>query len=391
MSSSQPNRRLVLALSSGLSGLFFEQAGALGAPPNRDIDYARALRNGRAYLKALPQTITNFQSPNSPGGLHDYYSQGDYWWPDPANPSGPYIRRDGITNPNRFDDHRQALIRLSLIMPALVAAFSVNRDPQFALAAQRHLDAWFVTPATRMAPHLNHAQAITNLNLGRGVGLIDTLHLVEVARAIKYLDLNSSLQNRSTIIEWFNQFTFWMKTSPNGIEERDSVNNHASCYVLQLAAFSELNNDLETRAWCVDRFKTALVPKQIATDGKQPLELARTKPYGYCLFNLEVLAALAHTLSTPNDNLWTYKTPESGSVADAFAFMLPYMLDKETWPFPRDVEYWNDWPVRQSSLLFAGKALATPKAIALWHSLNADPVVPEIIRNFPIRQPRLWL
>jgi hypothetical protein len=133
------------------------------------------------------------------------------------------------------------------------------------------------------------------------------------------------------------------------------------------------------------------VPKQIAPDGKQPLELARTKPYGYCLFNLEVLAALAHTLSTPNDNLWTYKTPESGSVADAFAFMLPYMMDKATWPFPRDVEYWNDWPVRQSSLLFAGKALATPKAIALWHRLNADPVVPEIIRNFPIRQPRLWL
>jgi Alginate lyase len=384
------NRRHVLALSATFPSLFVDSAFAHGIP-NRDIDRARSLRNGRLQLRALPQTITSFQSPTSPGGLHDYYSQGDYWWPNPANPSGPYIRRDGISNPNRFDDHRQALIRLSLIVPSLVAAFSVNRDRRFAIAAQRHLDAWFVSPATRMAPHLNHAQAITNVNTGRGVGLIDTLHLVEVARAIKFLEPRFALQNRNAIYAWFAQFVNWMKTSPNGIEERDSVNNHASCYVLQLAAFAQLNNDRETRAWCVDRFKAALVPKQIAPDGKLPLELARTKPFGYCLFNLEVLAALAHLLSTPNDNLWTFKTAQSGSVADVFAFMLPYIMDKSTWTFPRDVEHWNDWPVRHSSLLFAGRALGEPRAIALWQRLNPDPVIPEVIRNFPIRQPRLWL
>jgi hypothetical protein len=390
MPNSQLKRRRFLACCAALPA-FFTLPAAAASVPSRNLDRARSLRNGRIHYSALPQTITSFVSPTSPGGVHDYYSQGDYWWPDPANPAGPYIRRDGISNPNRFDAHRQALIRLSIIVPALVAAFSVNRDARFAIAAQRHLDAWFVTPATRMAPHLNHAQAITNVNTGRGVGLIDTLHLVEVARAITALEPHFQLQNRDKINDWFGEFTHWMKTSANGIEERDSINNHASCYVLQLVAFAALNDDRETRAWCVDRFKTALIPKQIAPDGKQPLEMARTKPYGYCLFNLEVLAALAHVLSTHGDDLWRHKTPQSGSVADAFSFMLPYMLDKKSWSFGQDVEYWNAWPVRQSSLLFAGRALNEPKAIALWQRLNPDPTIPEVIRNFPIRQPRLWL
>ena len=29
--------------------------------------------------------------------------------------------------------------------------------------------------------------------------------------------------------------------------------------------------------------------------------------------------------------------------------------------------------------------------IALWKTLNPDPAVPEVIRNFPVRQPLLWM
>jgi hypothetical protein len=38
-----------------------------------------------------------------------------------------------------------------------------------------------------MNPHLRYAQAIQGRVTGRGVGIIDTLHLVEVARAIEVL------------------------------------------------------------------------------------------------------------------------------------------------------------------------------------------------------------
>src|SRR5215475_7038183 len=84
------------------------------------IDRERILHAANKYLSQPPVTITASSSSRSHGGKHDYFSEGDYWWPDPKNPNGPYIRRDGLSNPDNFVDHRHALIRLSLQVPALV-------------------------------------------------------------------------------------------------------------------------------------------------------------------------------------------------------------------------------------------------------------------------------
>lgn len=70
--------------------------------------------------------------------------------------------------------------------------------------------------------------------------------------------------------------------------------------------------------------------------------------------------------------------------------MFPFIADKSKWPYKDDVEYWDDWPVRQPSLLFAGIALDRAQYFPVWRRLNPDPTVPEIIRNYPIRQPLLW-
>ena len=73
-------------------------------------------------MREQPQTITAAPAAHSAGGLHDYYSEGDYWWPNPKDPNGPYIRRDGMSNPANFVAHHDLLIRLSIQMPALTAA-----------------------------------------------------------------------------------------------------------------------------------------------------------------------------------------------------------------------------------------------------------------------------
>ena len=80
---------------------------------------ARVLAAADRYLKEAPVTVTASASPRSAGGPHDYFSEGDYWWPDPQNPDGPYIQKDGMSNPGNFNDHRRALMRLSVQMPAL--------------------------------------------------------------------------------------------------------------------------------------------------------------------------------------------------------------------------------------------------------------------------------
>jgi len=74
-----------------------------------------------------------------------------------------------------------------------------------------------------------------------------------------------------------------------------------------------------------------LVPNQVATDGRFPEELRRTKPYGYSLFNLEALATICRIPFTPQDNLWTFALTDGRGMTRAMEFMTPYIRDKRSW------------------------------------------------------------
>jgi len=360
------------------------------------IDRNRILHAANEYLPQPPVTITASSSPRSRGGKHDYFSEGDYWWPDPKNPDGPYIRRDGYSNPANFNDHREALIRLSLHVPALTAAAILTKDKRYAQHAALHLRAWFLDPATRMNPSLDYAQAIWGITPGRGTGIIDTLHLIEVSRAARHLEKMNAFTAAefSGIREWFAQYLDWMSTSKNGREEEEARNNHGTCWVAQAAAFAALTENQDAMANCRQRFRNNLMPDQLAADGSFPLELARTKPYSYSLFDLDVLAIVCEIASAPGnsaDNLWQFTLPNGNRYRKAIDFMFPFIQDKGKWPYAHDVEYFDDLPNRQPSLLFAGLAYREPKYIALWRTLPPDPKTAEIIRNFPVRQPLLWV
>lgn len=242
------------------------------------FDRVRVLKAANRYLKEQPITITASSSPRSAGGLHDFFSEGDYWWPDPQNPTGPYIQRDGMTNPNNFVDHRRYLMRLSVQVPALAAAWKLTKDERYAKHAVKHLHAWFVDDKTRMNPNLQFAQAIHGRFTGRGIGIIDTIHLVEVAQAIEWLKDSRAMSTDELggITKWFIDYLEWMTTSKNGIDEREAKNNHGTCWVMQVAAFARLVGNRELLNYSRERFKIVLVPNQIATDGSFPEELRRT-------------------------------------------------------------------------------------------------------------------
>jgi hypothetical protein len=59
------------------------------------FDQERILREADSYLALEPNPVTRSTSERSHGGIHDFYSEGDYWWPNPQDPDGPYIRKDG--------------------------------------------------------------------------------------------------------------------------------------------------------------------------------------------------------------------------------------------------------------------------------------------------------
>lgn len=344
-------------------------------------------------MQQEPITVTAQSSPRSAGGKHDFFSEGDYWWPNPVSVDSPYIQKDGLTNPDNFVAHRQAMIRFSKIVGALSSAYLLTGDEKYVQQAMKHCMAWFVDTATLMNPNLLYAQAIKGRFTGRGIGIIDTIQLMEVVQGLLAMQNAKSMnaQDIAAIRNWFDQYLQWLTTHKYGKDEMNAENNHGTCWVMQVATFAKFTGNQKLLAFCSDRYKTVLLPAQMATDGSFPREIKRTKPYGYSIFNLDAMTMICQVLSTKENNLWTFQTADGKSIKKGIEFLYPYLADKNGWPFPKDVMYWENWPVAQPALVFGAAAYNNQDWLNTWKILEHHPTVEEVIRNLPVRHPLIWL
>lgn len=365
--------------------LYFELAVAV----LKDSTLQMADRN----LPEKPITVTASSCPRSAGGLHDFYSEGDYWWPDSSNLEGPYIRRDGMTNPNNFTDHRKALMRVSEIVGNLTSAYLISENKAYADAAITHLTAWFIDEDTKMNPNLLYAQAIKGRHTGRGIGIIDAIHFMEVVQSMIVLERLGLMdeQELSEIRDWFADFVHWLTTHKYGLDEMVHPNNHGTCWNMQVGLYAIFTRNDSLINACRDNYKKNLLPNQMAEDGSFPLELARTKPYGYALFNLDAMAMNCQILSDASNDLWAYTIEAGTGIRQGLQYLQPYVADKSLWPLPPDVMYWENWPVAHPAFLFGGIHFDEPDWIELWKNNKHFLEVEEVKRNVPIRNPLLWL
>ena len=357
-------------------------------------DRQRIIEAASPALTLAPISITQHRAPLSEGGPHDFFSMSDYFWPDPEKPDGkPFVQRDGQSYTGLFNEHRKAVMGLRDAVAALAAAYRVTGEERYAAKAAEVLRVFFVDGETRMNPNLEYAQVIVGKPTpGRGIGIIDTLHLAEVAVAIHALEGSKAFtpELMAGLRGWFRDYLVWLRDSARGKSEAKQTNNHAVAFWLQVAAFCQVAPDDALLAECRRQFKEVFVAVQMAPDGSFPLELKRTKPYAYSIFQLDNLASLCQLLSTPEDNLWTFALPDGRGMRKAMAYLYPFLADKSSWPLKPDVMAWEAWPVRQSGLLFGGLALGEDKYVALWKRLKPDPADFEIRRNNAVTQPLLW-
>jgi hypothetical protein len=343
-------------------------------------------------MKQEPITVTASFCTRSAGGKHDFFSEADYFWPDPKNPDGPYIDRDGVTNPDNFVEHRKAMIRFSKIIGALASAYKITSDEKYVKKAVIHIKAWFIDPETLMNPNLLYAQAVKGKFTGRNYGIIDSIHLMEVAQGIIVME-DAKAMDPETVAgakKWFAAYTDWLMTSKPGIQEKLTKNNHSTCWAMQVASFAKLCDNQAVLDSMRVRFKTVLLPDQMGTDGSFPLEMSRTKPYGYSIFNLDAMVMLCQILSTQEDNLWTFETVNGRSIKKGINYLYPFVADKGKWILKPDVMYWNNWPVAQPFLLFGANIYNQNDWFLTWEKLDHQPKVEEVTRNLPVRHPLLW-
>lgn len=293
--------------------------------------------NANKALKWQVAFVTSKDGVPPSGDKHDYMSQAPYYWADPMKPGGlPYIRRDGERNPEikKFPDH-DVLDKMASTIEQLSLGYYFTRDERYALRAREILRGWFVEPATRMNTNLQFAQAVPGRNDGRGTGILETRALTKVVDGIGLLEGSSSWtdKDQKAVEAWFKDYLDWMTTSKNGKDEAAAKNNHGTWYDVQVASFA-LFIGRKDLAKSIVLGAEPRIEKQIEPDGRQPLELERTKSWSYSTMNLDGLVDLARLAESVDVDLWNYHSKDGRGIRRVIEFLYPFTTGKK-WDHPQ--------------------------------------------------------
>lgn len=83
----------------------------------------------------------------------------------------------------------------------------------------------------------------------------------------------------------------------------------------------------------VEDAKVSRFAAQIEPDGRQPLEVGRTKAMHYSCMNLWALVNLASMGRSIGVDLWGFQTKDGRGLRQAFRFLEPYAMGESEWPY----------------------------------------------------------
>lgn len=279
--------------------------------------YDRLLEEAAAALERGPYSVTDKAERPPSEDPHDYLSQGPYWWPNPDTADGlPYVRQDGVKNPEVEDLDYPQLRDMATDVNTLALAAHFARDDRYAERAADLIRIWFLEEGTKMNPHLRFGQRVPGRVSGRGIGIIETRHLRYVIDAILILARLGAIgeDELERLRGWFGEYVQWLLHSDHGRSEAAHWNNHGSWYDAQVTAFLLFSGNREVARTLLEtaHLGERRIAAQIVRGGSQPNELARTRPMHYCVHNLTALMGLARIAEHVDVDLWGFETYDRG-------------------------------------------------------------------------------
>jgi len=288
------------------------------------------------YYSLSPLSVTFHKSPAESGNPHDFFSEGTYWWPDEANPNGPYIKRDGETNPNRFTHHLNDLNTLSKAVCVLAQAGLFLDNGRYFEKAIQLIKVWFLDKETKMNPHLEYAQAIRGICSGRFIGIIDTHWLIALVVGANIIEMSGLFPEEiSGLKEWFSEYILWLNTSPKGLEEKHYHNNHSNWWNSQVATYSAFTGNDTLLAECFDKFKDDILANQIDENGIFIDEITRTMSFTYTIFNMTACTIICEIAYHKGVDLWNVTSENGHSFKQCVAFFKPFYDNPFLWKYPQ--------------------------------------------------------
>jgi Alginate lyase len=306
---------------------------------------AKLREEADAALKRGPYSVMHKTTLPPSGDPHDYWHPAPYWWPNPKTSDGlPFIRRDGKRVPGTHlyepDSDKYDRTRLQGLFDdttVLSLAWKLTGETTYAEHAATLVRHWFITPKSRMNPHLRYAQVRLGHDDSEGshTGVIEMKDFYYFLDAVRFLEQAGALlpSDHAALDEWLRQYRDWLATSRQGMQERRANNNHGTCYDLQTAAIDAYLGNVTS---LLSTFRTSQerLLDQFEQDGSQPHEMERTLTGHYCCFNLQSWVNLATLGERCGFDLWSITAADGRSLRRAFEWMAPYIGGRE-WDWPQ--------------------------------------------------------
>jgi hypothetical protein len=302
------------------------------------LEIITALRNivdAEVMPRAIPSVMDKPLTPVS-GDKHDYMSMSPYWWPNPDTADGyPFIRRDGERNPLRDKLDNNNMSEMATSVWLLSVLYTFTHEEAYAEKAAQFLNTWFLDPSTKMNPNMLYSQTVPGETTLRRSGILDSQRLIRIVDAFPLLKGSAhwSPAQDAGIQHWFKDFSDWLYTSEQGKGEIEAENNHGSYCEAQVAIFAAFGGNTDLAKDILMHRSKARIQAQFTADGKQPEELARTRPFHYCLFNLDAFLLVAALGDSIGVDLWHFQGTEGQGIQSGIQFLSNYAAEPSKWEF----------------------------------------------------------